>query len=77
MYRILIFLSLMATWLILSGQFDAFHIGLGVISSLLVTILSGDMMYIRRHRAMGARVGEAFRIVGYLFWLLWEMTVFG
>lgn len=28
----------MGTWLLLSGHYDAFHIGLGVFSSLLVTI---------------------------------------
>ncbi len=75
MYPILIFLILMATWLVLSGQFDAFHIALGVISAAFVTIFSGDMLFLRRERGMGDRLVEAFRIVGYLFWLLWEIFV--
>ena len=75
MYRILIFLILMATWLGLSGQFDIFHITLGVISSAFVTIFSGDMLFLRRDRGMGSRFVEGFRIVGYFFWLLWEIIV--
>jgi len=75
MYRILIFLILMAVWLVLSGQFDAFHVTLGVISAAFVTAFSGDMLFLRRDRGIGERVVEGFRIIGYLFWLLWEVFV--
>ncbi len=75
MYRILIFLILMAAWLVFSGLFDAFHIGMGVISAAFVTVFSGDMLFLRRERGLGARLVEGFRIVGYLFWLLWKIVV--
>lgn len=36
-------LALFLTWLVLSGQFDAFHLGLGAVCSLLVAVVSADI----------------------------------
>ena len=75
MYHILIFLSMMAVWLVLSGQFDAFHITLGVISAAFVTAFSGHMHFLRRGRSLRERAVDTVRIAGYLCWLLWEIII--
>ena len=35
----------MLTWLVLSGKFDFFHLTLGVLSSVIVSFASGDMLF--------------------------------
>jgi multicomponent Na+:H+ antiporter subunit E len=73
MYPVLIFFTLMATWVVLSGQFDALHLTLGVISAAFLTWFSGDMLFEDRSKSLGARVAEAARIPGYLIYLFWEI----
>ena len=42
------FLICFATWIVLSGRFDLFHIGLGVIACVIVASLSGNILIARR-----------------------------
>ncbi len=65
------FLLLLGFWLVLSGMYDPFHVGLGVASSAFVTWLSADFfppeaVAFRRPRAV-----LAFCL--YIPWLLWKM----
>lgn len=66
------FVLLMATWLVLSGMFDPFHIGLGVIASLFVTWLS-EGIFPPEVVQLG-RTGGYFRLAAYLPWLVWEIV---
>lgn len=75
MYRIIIFLILMATWIVFSGMFDPFHLSLGVISAAFVTLSSGEMFFLRRRRRLSARVSDGVRMAGYLLWLTWEIAL--
>ncbi len=75
MYRVLIFFTLLLTWLVMSGIFDAFHIGLGVISCGLVTWWSSDFMFPDRSMSSHHRLTQALRIPGYIAWLLWRIVV--
>ena len=59
MYPIIISFLLMLNWIILSGKFDAFHLGLGVISCLVVTWISRDLLYHDRRKGMEERLKEA------------------
>ncbi len=69
--RILTFFILFFLWLILSGKFDSFHMTLGVISCLIVTFFSGDLLF-PGARIMGLiRLG--FRIAAYVPWLLYQI----
>lgn len=73
MSKLLIFLVLMAIWVIFSGQFDAFHLSLGVLSATFVTALSGAL--IRRtdtspRRWLRILIGSVF----YAGWLLVEIV---
>ena len=74
-YRIAIFVLLFATWVVFSGKFDAFHLGLGVFSSLVVTWLSQDLLFDDRKKNLGNRIGEAGRFFGYVVWLLWQIVL--
>jgi multicomponent Na+:H+ antiporter subunit E len=70
---LLTFIISMATWLVLSGQFDPFHISLGVISSFIVAYFSGDLLF-------GEPVKKGFfrqvvRFALYIPWLLYQVFI--
>ena len=65
------FLIMFAFWILLSGKFDLFHLTLGVISSLLVAVISGDLLFQDKdHRG---KIAETGRFLCYLPWLLYEI----
>jgi multicomponent Na+:H+ antiporter subunit E len=71
--RILTFFILFFLWLILSGQFDSFHITLGVISCLMVTYFSGDLLF--PHTRITGLIPLGFRILLYVPWLLYQILM--
>ena len=75
MHRLLIFLFLMAIWLVFSGLFDAFHITLGVLSCGFVTYISCDLMFPNQAETLATRMRQTYRLIGYLFWLLWQIVL--
>ena len=58
-----------------SGKFDAFHLGLGILASLIVTWLSQDLLFEDRKKNLADRLAEAARFVSYVFWLLWQIVL--
>lgn len=75
MYRIVIFLLLLGTWIVFSGQFDAFHLALGSLSSLFITAISSRLLFTDRSQSLGTRLGQLFRLPGYGLWLLWQIVL--
>jgi len=75
LYRAIVFVMLLAVWLVFSGLFDPFHITLGVISCAFVTWLASDMIFADRTISLGRRCRQAFRMAGYLLWLLWQVLL--
>jgi multicomponent Na+:H+ antiporter subunit E len=73
MSKLLIFIVLMSIWVVFSGQFDAFHLSLGVVSAAFVTALSGDLLFRRRHISLAGRIRMLFRGMAYSLWLLLEI----
>jgi multicomponent Na+:H+ antiporter subunit E len=71
--RILTFIALLFLWVILSGKFDLFHMGLGVISCVIVTVFSGDLLFPQ------SKTGGLFRrfihVISYIPWLLYQVVV--
>lgn len=65
---LLTFVVMMVSWILLSGKFDVFHLGLGVISCLLVAYFSGDLIFqgvdFRRMRSQWPR------FIMYIPWLI-------
>ena len=70
---ILTFIISMVTWLILSGQFDAFHISLGIVSSLIVAWLSGDLLF--QNPIQKGFMARAIRFVIYIPWLMVQIFI--
>ena len=75
MYRVVIFILLLITWIVLSGLIDPFHIGLGVISSALVAWLSSDLLFEDRSKSILTRCKQGIRLPSYLLWLLWQIVL--
>jgi multicomponent Na+:H+ antiporter subunit E len=69
----LTFLICFATWIVLSGRFDLFHIGLGVIACTIVAFLSDTILISRRglerlpHQWLG--------FILYIPWLLYQVLL--
>ncbi len=74
MSRLLTFLVLMSIWVIFSGQFDAFHLSLGVLSVTLVIALSGGLIIQQTDRSLRFRMRFFIGGVFYSFWLLAEIV---
>jgi len=70
---VLTFIISMATWLILSGQFDSFHISLGIVSSLIVAWLSGDLLF--KNPIQKGFIGRTVRFVIYIPWLIVQIFI--
>ncbi len=67
------FIISLATWLILSGQFDPFHVALGLVSSLIVAWLSGDLLF--QNRIQKGFAVRAIRFVIFIPWLLAQIFI--
>lgn len=74
MYPIVIFLLLLANWVVFSGKFDTFHLGLGVVSSLFVTWISQDFLFHDRKKNWDERMREAGAFLQYIPWLTIEIV---
>ena len=69
----LTFLLMAVTWVVLSGRFDSFHLGLGVISCLLVAYFSSDLLFDKPLSKMDAPL--IFKYLAYLPWLLGQICL--
>jgi multicomponent Na+:H+ antiporter subunit E len=67
------FCIMLATWFVLSGRLDLFHITLGVISCLIVSFLSADLVLSLTQFGRLPRIW--FRFVRYIPWLLFQVFV--
>jgi len=68
---ILTFVVCMLTWLVLSGKFDLFHLSLGVVSSVIVSFASGDMLFATKNPKR--LPGQWLRFATYVPWLLYQI----
>jgi multicomponent Na+:H+ antiporter subunit E len=59
-----------ATWLVLSGHFDATHLSFGVAASVLVAAGSADLMFPQPDQG---RIGTLLRWIAYLPYLFWRI----
>jgi len=74
MRYIITFLIFFSIWIIWSGIFDAFHISLGVISCILVTYMSHDLLF-ERERFHKEHMIEVIRFIKYIPWLLYQIVL--
>ncbi len=70
---IITFIIMIGFWLIFSGKFDLFHLSLGVVSCLLVTIFSSDLLF-----PSGLKTDFLscwIRFAWYVPWLLYQILL--
>jgi len=65
----------MLTWVVFSGRIDPTHIGLGILSSLVVTSLSWRLLWQRPDMDFGQRLGQWLGLAKYTFWLLGQIVL--
>jgi len=75
MRRVHVFVMLMAIWVILSGNLDMAHLGMGVISCLFVTIIAGDLMFLEEKKSTAKRLKQTVALLFYIPWLIWEIVL--
>ena len=72
MRSVLLFLSLMAFWVILSGHFEFHLLVMGAVSSALTTVVAVRMGIVD---AEGFPIHKIFSFFAYIPWLLWQILV--
>jgi multicomponent Na+:H+ antiporter subunit E len=71
--KIATFITMLTFWILLSGMFDAFHLSLGVISCLLVTWFSHELLFYGEKKQSWVR--STLGMITYLPWLFWQIIV--
>jgi multicomponent Na+:H+ antiporter subunit E len=66
------FIILFVFWMVMAGKFDLFHASLGVISCLIVTYLSGDLLFKESRKGRGK---EVFLFILYIPWLIYQIIL--
>jgi len=69
--QLITFLILFSLWILLSGKFDLFHLSLGIISCIIVTLFSGDLLF--PESKINGFMLSWLRFLRYLPWLLYQI----
>ena len=72
---ILAFILLLAAWTLLSGKFDAMHLGMGVFSAFFVAYITRDIFFQDSKRSAARRAVEAVKVIGYSVRLIWDVVL--
>jgi multicomponent Na+:H+ antiporter subunit E len=67
------FIIMLALWCVLSGQFDSFHLTLGVLSCAMVSYFSADLLFAEPLDTKSFRIALGF--LRYLPWLLYQILL--
>lgn len=65
---------LFSIWVIWSGMFDAFKLSLGVISCLIVTYTTHNILF-THEKFSSKQIVEVWRFIKYMPWLLWQIVL--
>lgn len=71
--RLATFIIMLVTWIIMSGMFDGFHLTLGVISCLIVSLLSHKLLFFDANKPPEMR--QILGMILYLPWLFWQIVI--
>ena len=66
--KVMTFCVCFATWIVLSGRFDAFHLLLGAVSSIVVAAVSSDLLFPEISSKALPKIVVGF--ISYIPWLL-------
>jgi len=73
--RIITFIGLFAIWFTLSGMAKWPQVIMGLICCGFVTWISGDLVFVDKSKSGSQLLGQGWRILCYLPWLLKEVVV--
>ena len=68
---VITFILLLLFWIFMSGLFDLWHFGLGIISCALVAYMSNDLLF--TDKQVSGKGREVIRLIKYLPWLLYQI----
>ena len=71
--KIATFITMLLFWVMMSGMFDAFHLSLGVLSCLLVTLFSHHLLFYGEKKS--SWVLGTLGVVLYFPWLFWQIIL--
>ncbi len=72
--KVVTFFILFGLWCVFSGMFDAFHLALGVISCLIITLISGDLFF-NSEKITKSHIINGLRFIKYLPWLIYQIII--
>ncbi len=75
MHFTLTFIFSFLTWIIFSGKFDPFHLGLGVLASTLVAYFSGSFFWSGTPGGPGFRLSAVPKAINYTFWMVYQILL--
>ena len=75
MYFVVTFLLLFGIWVSFSGLLDAFHLTLGVISCVIVSVISTRVLFPKPETPISTQLSRILPFIGYCFWLFKEIVV--
>lgn len=75
MSAVITFCVMFIFWLVMSGKFDLFHMGMGLLSSGLVTWLSHDLLFTGHNKKFAGLLVEIARFLRYSLWLCWQIVL--
>ncbi len=70
---VITFVGLFCLWILLSGKLDLFHLTMGVVSCLIVTAISKDLLFANAGTRGFFRSG--IRFLRYIPWLLYKILM--
>ncbi len=73
--KIATFFIMLIFWIIMSGMFDGFHLGLGVICCLLVAHFSHDLLFPAIEDPQHSWVRDIIGVSLYLPYLMWQILL--
>lgn len=72
--KVVTFFILFGLWCVFSGMFDVFHLALGVISCLIITLISGDLFF-NSEKITKSHIINGLRFIKYLPWLIYQIII--
>lgn len=72
-----LFILLLAFWLLMSGHFDLFHVSMGIVSSAAVVLLNArfNKYFFLLENAYGYAPIRLGRVLLYIPWLIWQIVL--
>lgn len=71
MSGIVTFFVLLIFWIFMSGLFDLWHFGLGMVSCALIAYMSNDLLF--KDMKVASKGRETIRLIRYIPWLLYQI----